>query len=234
LRIEQLAKPRPDINELKKEFQLQRQKLADAQQVPATVENVQIANKLGELARENTVALIAAQLDSGAEEEVARNCENRLLDLKVAIREIENQAQLPKLLADAESEIEWATQTVETHGTEGERRQFEELKRDVMNAMSGDAVTLEKRIGKLFQLRIRILMRTPEYWVGLKEYLAERRDAMTDQAQAQLWFNHADKAINANDLDALRSACTQLKSLLPAMDEFHGYGGTTLRMPNRG
>lgn len=234
LKIEQLARPRPDINELKKEFQLQRQKLAEAQQVPTAVDNVQTANKLGELARENTVALIAAQLDSGADEDVARNCENRLLDLKVAIREIENQAQLPKLLADAESEIEWATQTVGTHGTDGERLQFEELKRDVVNAMNGDAVTLEKKIGKLFQLRIRILMRTPEYWVGLKEYLAESRDAMTDQAQAQLWFNHADKAINANDLDALKSACTQLKSLLPAMDEFRGYGGTTLRIPNRG
>jgi len=234
LRIEQLARPRPDINELKKDFQLQCQKLAEVQQVPATSQNVHTAIKLDELARENTVALIAAQLDSGTDEEGARNCENRLLDLKAAIRDIENQAQLPKLISNANSEIKWTTEAIEAHGNHDEKLQFEELKKDVTNAINGDASTLETKTAKLFQLRIRILARTPEYWIGYKEYLVERRAAMTDQSQAQMWFNHADKAISNNDLEALKSACTQLRSLLPIVDDFQGYGGTTLKTRSKG
>lgn len=52
---------------------------------------------------------------------------------------------------------------------------------------------------------------------------------MSDRAQAQLWFTHADRAINNGDVEALKSACNQLRGLLPILDERRGYGGTTVR-----
>jgi len=52
---------------------------------------------------------------------------------------------------------------------------------------------------------------------------------MLDQAQAKLWFSHADRAINNNDIEALRTACTQLLSLLPKQQQKRGYGGGTVR-----
>ncbi len=233
LRID-LVRRQPNPDEMRREFEANKQKLQSAQDDTGQLSDVKAQQILAELGDENTVASIEMLLKSAVDEQAARTCENQLLHFKKAIRKLEAQSQVPRLVADANNEIQWTQESVEANGSQEERRQFEELKRDVENAINGDVSTLEKRTTKLFQLRIRILMRTPEYWVGLKEYLAERRDAMTDQAQAKLWFDHADKAINGNDLDALKSACTQLRSLLPVMDEFRGYGGTTLRSRNRG
>jgi hypothetical protein len=218
---------------MRKELETNKQKLQEIQegncQGPAQTKRI-----MGELEDEDAVAKIEALLNEGKDEEAARRCENRLLAFKAAVRKLQIQGQVSRLIAEANDEIKWTKGTVEAHGSPEEVRQFEELRRDVEHAMDGDTSELEKRTAKLFQLRIRILMRTPEYWVGLKEYLAERRQAMTDQAQAQMWFNHADKAINNNDLEALKSACNQLRSLLPTADEFRGYGGTTLKTRSRG
>ena len=227
-----LINRQPNVDEMRADFQANMQKLKSAQAGAAGLNDVKARQILTELGDENTVASIETLLRSANDQEVALTCENQLLHFKKAIRNLEAQIQVPRLIADANNEIQWTQEAVEANGTQEERRQFEELKTDVENAINGDVSTIEKRTTKLFQLRIRILMRTPQYWIGYKEYLAEQRDAMTDKAQAQLWFNHADKAITSNDLDALKSACTQLRSLLPVTDEFRGYGGTTLRSRN--
>jgi molecular chaperone DnaK len=229
-----LVRRQPDLDEMRREFEINKQKLQQVQEVGSQGKDAHTLRIVDELGDENAVASIEELLNSGNDEQAVRTCENRLLVLKAAIRNLENQSRVPKLIADANSEIEWTQNAVEAHGSQDERKQFEELKRDVENAMSGDPSTLEKRTIKLFQLRIRILMRTPEYWVGYKEYLVEQRAGMTDQAQAQLWFNHADKAINNNDIEALKSACRQLRSLLPTVEEFQGYGGTTIKSRSRG
>lgn len=229
-----LVRREPHVGEMRQEFAANKEKLQSIQGDSGQTNDAQARKILVELAEENTVASIEALLGGEAEGQDARTCENKLLSLKQAIHALEAQSRLPRLMADANNEIQRTQEVVEANGSQEERRQFEELKRDVESAMNGDRSALEKRTAKLFQLRIRILIRTPEYWLGYKEYLAERLNAMTDQAQAQLWLSHADKAIRANDLDALKSACTQLRSLLPAVDEFRGYGGTTLRSRSRG
>jgi hypothetical protein len=63
---------------------------------------------------------------------------------KKAIRQLEAQGQVPRLIADANNEIQWAQEAVEANGSPEERRQFEELKRDVENAINGDVSKLEK------------------------------------------------------------------------------------------
>jgi molecular chaperone DnaK len=233
LRID-LVRRQPDHDEMRREFETNKQKLDQVQEVNAQQNDAQWIRIMKELGDENAVASIEALLNGGNDEQAARTCENRLLDLKIAIRNLEVQSQVPKLIAEANNQVQWATEAVEAHGSLEERKQFEELKRDVENAINGDTSAIKKRSTKLFQLRIRILVRTPGYWIGYKEYLVERRAAMTDQSQAQMWFNHADKAISNNDLEALKSACTQLRSLLPIVDDFQGYGGTTLKSRSKG
>ena len=110
-----------------------------------------------------------------------------------------------------------------------EKKQFALLRPEVEAAVHGDVETLRRKVQEVFQLRVRVLARSPEYWVGYRDYLLERRDGMLDQAQAKLWFSHADRAINNDDIDALRTACNQLWSLLPKQQQTHGYGGGTIR-----
>lgn len=229
-----LIRRQPDLQEMRKDFEINKQKLQQVHELGSQGNDAQTLRIIDELGDEKAVAEVEALLNSGNDEQSARTCENRLLVLKAAIRNLEVQGRVPKLIAEAHLEIERTQKAVEAHGSPDERKQFEELKRDVVNAINRDTSTLEKRINILFQLRLRILVRSPEYWVGYKEYLVERRDAMTDQAQAQLWFNHADKAINSGDIEALQSACKQLRALLPTDEEFQGYGGTTVKSLSKG
>ena len=83
-------------------------------------------------------------------------------------------------------------------------------------------------IDALSKLRVELWLRTHEYWLGYREYLAGERDKMLDTAQADRWLVHAERAVASGDFEALKSACRQLHSLLPR-DEQAGYGGTTIR-----
>jgi molecular chaperone DnaK len=224
-----LVRREPSAEGLRKEFSAAKERLRTVQEGSPESNDSQTRAILKDLGDENTVASIEAFLSRGIEGQDALTCENQLLQLRQTLHRLEVKSRIPRLLVDAKNEIQWAQEVVEANGTQEETQQYQELRRELENAMAGDTLLLERRVEKLFQFRIRILMRTPEYWVGFKEYLAERLDAMTDQSQAHLWLSHAEKAIRANDLEALRSACTQLRSLLPVTGEFGGYGGTTLR-----
>jgi len=168
-------------------------------------------------------------LAAGNDSESARTCENRLLDLKSAVRKFEDQVELPRLLAEAADEIEWTSAAIEEHGNAEDRKQFALLRPELEAAMKGEADILRRKIDDVYRLRIRILVRTPEYWVGYRNYLVERQSEMIDQAQAKLWLNHAERAINSGDLEALKSACNQLLALLPKTFQERGYGGSTVR-----
>jgi hypothetical protein len=90
--------------------------------------------------------------------------------------------------------------------------------------------SLRRKIDDINELRLRIEVRTPDFWLGYRDYLLERQANMADQAQAKLWFTHADRAINSGDLEALKTACNQLWALLPKSEQAQkGYGGGTLK-----
>jgi len=229
LNMEGLVKPQPDVSEMRKEFENQKQKLQAVQEVLSQANSPTLVEAMRELKREEAIGLIETSLASADDAEAARTCEKQLLDLKAALRKIEAQVRLPKLLAEAKDEIEWARQAVDANGTSEEQARYQLLKQELEAALHGDAATLEKKIANLFQFRVGILARTPEYWIGYRDYLLDRQAEMSDPAQAQLWFSHADRAINNGDVEALKSACNQLRALLPLVDERRGYGGTTVR-----
>lgn len=229
LDIDGLVKPQPDVAEMKREFQSQKQKLREAQGVASTANLPKLGGMLNELQREDVIGSLERQLAASGDPEAARACENQLLDLRAALRHIEAQVRLPKLLAEAKDETEWARQAVEAHGTPEEHTRYELLRQELEKAISGDSAILEKKINDISQLRIMILARTPEYWIGFRDYLLNRQSEMNDATQAQLWFAHADRAIDNGDVEALKSACQQLYALLPISEQSTGYGGTTMR-----
>jgi len=228
--LEGLVEPQPDVSELQREFDQQKRKLQEVRQIAQTaVTNTHLAEGLNELQQEETVNTIERLLAAGDHPETARTCEKELLDLKAAVRRFEAEAELPMLLAEAADEIEWTAATIEEHGNAEEKSQFSLLKPELEAATKGEADILRRKIEEMYRLRIRVLVRTPEYWVGYRNYLLERQLEMMDPSQAKLWFNHADRAINSGDLEALKSACNQLMSLLPRAVLARGYGGSTVR-----
>ena len=115
------------------------------------------------------------------------------------------------------------------NGTDEDRKSFGLLRPELEAAIHGDIETLQRKVDEMFRLRLRVITRSPEYWIGYRDYLLERQSQMHDQTQAKLWFSHADRAINGGDVDSLKTACSQLWSLLPKEQQKRGYGGGTVR-----
>lgn len=229
VKLEGLVEPQPIVSELQAEFRRQKDKLKVVQEVADTAENTKLTVGLQQLKQEDAINTIERLLAAGDDAEAARTCEKELLDLKAAIRTFEDEAALPQLLAEAADEIEWTATAVGEHGNADDRKQFSLLRPELEAAMKGESEFLRRKIDDMYRLRVRVLARTPEYWVGYRNYLAERQSEMADQAQAKLWFSHAERAINSGDVEALKSACTQLLGFLPRALQDKGYGGSTVR-----
>ena len=80
------------------------------------------------------------------------------------------------------------------NGTDEDRKSFGLLRPELDAAIHGDIETLQRKVDEMFQLRLRVITRSPEYWIGYRDYLLERQSQMHDQTQAKLWFSHADRA----------------------------------------
>jgi molecular chaperone DnaK len=227
IRLEGIIKPQPSLQELRSEFEEQMQRLQAAKETADAVPDT-VTLDLDKIEKEDALGEVSRLLAAGDNAETTRTCELRMLDLKAVLQRIEDVIESPKLVLEAKQELEW-TEEIMMGATAEEKKQFALLRPEVEAAVHGDVETLRRKVQEVFQLRVRVLARSPEYWVGYRDYLLERRDGMLDQAQAKLWFSHADRAINNDDIDALRTACNQLWSLLPKQQQTHGYGGGTIR-----
>jgi hypothetical protein len=148
--------------------------------------------------------------------------------VKAVLQRIEDALEGPKLRAEAQKEITWTEEVVESASAEHQKA-FTLLRPEVEAAMNGSTDVLRRKVDEMYQLRMRILGDNPDFWIGYRDYLLERRGQMLDATQAQLWFQHADRAIISNNIDALRTAIHQLVALLPKQQEARGYGGGTIR-----
>jgi hypothetical protein len=230
IRVEGLIKPQPELQELRKEFSDLQQRLEAAKETATEAQDTHVPD-LDKIRQEDTFGEVSRLLAAGDDPETTRTCELRLLELKVALQRVEDAIEAPKLATEAKQEIQWTEEALRG-ATAEEQKQFALLRPELESAMHGDTETLRRKVEQMWNLRIRILARAPDYWIGYRNYLLERKAEMSDQAQAKLWFSHADRAINSGDLDSLKTACRQLMALLPQQVQTRGYGGGTVRARN--
>jgi molecular chaperone DnaK len=228
IRLEGIIKPQPSWQGLKDEFEKQKQRLRAARDFADDGAAATVKADLERIEQEDAIGEISRDLAAGDDPEATRTCEVRMLDLKATLQRIDDAVATPKLIVEAKQEIE-LTQEVVTTGTEEDRKAFGLLQPELEAAIHGDIETLQRKVDEMFRLRLRVITRSPEYWIGYRDYLLERQEQMQDQTQARLWFSHADRAINGGDIDSLKRACSQLWSLLPKEQQKRGYGGGTVR-----
>jgi hypothetical protein len=80
-------------------------------------------------------------------------------------------------------------------------------------------------------LRMRVLREQPGFWVALLQWLEERKGTMRDTLQAEQLISQGRRAVNSNDVSALKAAVQQLIGLLStdAQREMRkGFGSTVL------
>ena len=173
--------------------------------------------QLGEVSR-----LLAA----GDKSEAVR-CDEQLLLVKAVLQRIEDALEGPKLKAEAQQEIAWTEEVLESASAQHQKA-FTLLRPEVEAAMNGSTDVLRRKVDDMYELRMRILGDNPDFWIGYRDYLLERRGKMLDADQAQLWFQHADRAIISNNIDALRTAIHSSGHSSRAQ-QARGYGGGTVR-----
>ncbi len=156
------------------------------------------------------------------EADEADRCEQRLLELRAAVDQVEDALAWPQLVAEAEKELETERRilnTSEFKATSEEKEQFSTLEQELRQAIENrDADMVRRQTSELDRLGARIVLRQPAWWVNQLERLAPRVSQTTDPAQAQKFVDLARRAINNDDIEGLRAAVRQLISLLPSGD----------------
>ena len=118
-----------------------------------------------------------------------------------------------------------------TYGEDGEKVNFKTLENDMQKAIdSGDPDILRHHIEDIHSLGMQVALRRPDIWISWLEYCEERQSSLQEVSQAEQLIDQARRAINNEDLEALKAAVRQLIALLPReqQEELHGYGGTTI------
>jgi molecular chaperone DnaK len=109
---------------------------------------------------------------------------------------------------------------VSNSGNDREKHQFREIiAREQTFIHSTNPKRIEAVITELSQIRGRILMRMPEFLVGMFEHLIEKRASMNNQVQAKQLFDAGKKHILNRDWDDLKQVNGCLWDLMP--DDAH-------------
>ena len=226
---------RPEATELRDEYDHEKARLQEVRGKALELGDPQATKALARIdqeAMEHEVeaSLAGASLDLDA----ARTCQNRLLDLKAAIDEVEDALEWPALVAEAEEAIkelgrlfaELATKDTAEHKDTANRLMDET--RQMMRSRDPDL--LRAKVASLNELTHRILSELPEYWVGLFRALQGVRTDMTNLSQADQLFSQGERAIQSGDVPGLTSVCRQLIALVPRekQAEIPGVGTTIL------
>lgn len=108
------------------------------------------------------------------------------------------------------------TQIVSENGNDREKHQLREIiAREQTFINSTNPERIESAIAELEQLRWHILMRTPDFLIGMFEHLVQRRASMNDQAQANQFIEAGRRHIASQDWDDLKQVDQRLWSLMP-------------------
>jgi molecular chaperone DnaK len=129
--------------------------------------------------------------------------------------------------ADAKQEVSALTQE---NGNDREKHQLREmLAREQTFIHSTSPERIEAATGDLERIRWQILMRMPDFLIGMFEHLTERRASMNDQVQARQLFEIGKRHVADRAWDDLKQINGRLWDLLPdrerEADEMRLYTG---------
>ena len=218
IRLEKVA---ADPEKLRREVDREKARLEEMRKQAEQTGDEGAREALQRVDQERMLYEVEGALDAAQEDrDAADKCEKRLLDLKQAGDDIEDALEWPALLAEADETIVMTRSVVEEHGDNSDKQRAATLERETRSAVeSRDPHLLRRKISELDTLRMGILRQQPGFWVGMLQWLEERKANMRDQPLAEQLFNQGNRAIQNNDVPALQAAAQQLVQLLRSEDQ---------------
>lgn len=201
--LEEVAREKARLDKARDEALRIRAEGADA--LLARVNQEQLLEQIDALAR-------AAAADPEARGQLDR----RLKELAAIVDQLEDAIEWPKLVEDSRESQADTMRVVGDSGNEEERRLLQKLESDLDKAVAaGDAYQLRRTKNELDILYFAVVDRQPSYQLARFRHLSGQKSGMTDQAQAEQVIVQGQRAIQNNDIPALKAANRQLILLLP-------------------
>ena len=169
---------------------------------------------------------LEALLERAAGDESAlEKFDQRLLDLMLAIDDLEESARWPKIEEELRSQMGFAEKLLEDGTAKGNdatslRKLIDEAEPIIDERRVEGAVDLTRRLSAAY---FRVVQSQPGYWVGSLKYLGTKLDLMSDRQKGERLLGLGQQAVQQGDVDALRSTVIQLWQLMPD-EEQENYG----------
>jgi molecular chaperone DnaK len=165
-------------------------------------------------------ALIDAENDAkaarGGDADAGQKARRTLLELDGMLEECEADKRWPELESRARRTLSEATIWVGQYGSKSEQMLLEEAAQAVEKARAErNAVELQRQLRVVSNLYNACFQRHPEAWAWMFEDAASEADQATDMVRARTLVQAGRKAIEKNDMDALRGVVQDLWKLLP-------------------
>lgn len=227
---------RPDtetLPKLRKDFDAEKERLEEARQKAHHADSPEAEKALERIEQEQIIEQVESLSEaSEGDLNAVPQFQNRLVELREAIDDVENALEWPFLTQQTERVLDDTRQLVNECGESDDKASLKMLEADMQRAIdTGDPDLLRKHNEKIEAVGIQIIVRQPETWVRWLEYCESRKTSMENISQAEQLFDQAHHAINNNDVEVLKAAVRQLLALLPKEEqEIHGYGSTIIRL----
>ncbi len=172
-----LEKSAPDLGALKEDIDRQKKRLEAARTKAQQLSEPSTLHVLQRIRDENMLHEVESALAAaGADRDAADKCQNRLLDLKAAIDEIEDALDWPGLVLEAREAREWAQGVVAEHGGAEEKRTLAMLCAELETALDARQVDeVRRKLSELKGLGFKLIWAQPGWWVEYFNYLKQRK-----------------------------------------------------------
>ena len=217
---------------LESELKVEKERLRVLQEQAESAEDPQVDRGLRAIQDEKKVQVLEGQVAAArADEDAALEAQNRLLELKIQLDEIEERLKWPTLVDEANQKIASMAEFDQQADHPEAKKAANTLEREIRQAVvAKDPDLLRRKIDELDKVRFDILLDSPQWWVGFLYYLEENdKTRMSDQVQAARLFAEGHRAVDKNDLPKLQNAVRQLLNILPEKERqaiSSGYGSS--------
>lgn len=165
--------------------------------------------------------------------DAAQKAEKLLLELKIALDEVENTISWPKTVAQARDWLTDLAKLAQQHGTPDQISRSETLNKETEEIISNrEHDRLQRKQKQIEDLYFQILFSVPAYWVNQFQRSVDQRSKMSNQAQAEKLINMGQSYLDQNNLDGLKNIVLKLWDLLPksvVQEASRGFGSGITR-----
>lgn len=204
------------LEELRKSAREQQARLQQAREKTGENSTGKAKAAVSRIEDEQLLPQVDALVDAAANDpDALQQLDRRIRDLASAVDEIEDAAEWPSLLEEAETSRKNTEGMVNDHGEAADKSRMATLLDELTRAIaSGDAAVLRRVVDDLDALWIHVADRLTAFHVARFNYLAGRKDAMRDAGQADRLIEQGRKAVANDDVASLKAANHQLMALL--------------------